>query len=178
MQLTGKGSFSLRGGPGHAGIFWHGAKKLDPQPVLFAYEGLISVAAANDLHEKGWRSHEMSFEVLKYAFDLGVFDRRSNQMLIVCESKTKSADVDKLVTQIERCGRRGPHDKATCPGNKVGHSKYAGLIAGGPQLVWIVAPVHRRLFSPVYLNPDHVSLVEITDDEVLRKPPRRGRDEP
>lgn len=172
VESKGDGNFSLRGGSGTAGIFWHGERGEVSRPVHFSYEGLISVASASELADKGWSAHQIDFEVLGYSFDLGVFDRRSNRMLVVSESKTKPSEVDRLIAQIERCGRRGHHEKSTCPGSKLGHSKYSGLIAGRPALMWITAPGIRRLFCPVYLGAGHVSLVETSCEELLRKPRR------
>lgn len=173
VEPTGVGSFTLRGGRHKAAIFWHGSKHQEPRRVLFAYEGLISVAMANDLYDVGWRGYEMAFEVLSSAFDVGVFDARSNLMLIVGEAKSKARDVDRLVEQIRRCGRRGSHDKATCPGSSTGHAKYVGLIEARPQLMWIVAPGARRLLSPIFLGPGHVDLVDAS--EPLLQKPRKAR---
>jgi hypothetical protein len=169
---TGRGSFHLRGGVGTAAIFWHGKRSKRPRPVIFAHEGLISVALAYELSRLGWRPYQMDFEVLADAFDLGVFDPRSNRMLIVGEAKTQDDDVDKLIGEIRSCGARGAHRRGDCR-NELGHSKYAGLIAGKPEVLVVRSPGVRRASCAVYLQPQHVKLLDIEDsqvDELLRRP--------
>ena len=173
VEPTGRGSFILPGHTGKAGIFWHGRRSDKPRRVYFAYEGLLTVAAAGDLHHLGWSATEMRFEVIKGAFDLGVFDERSGRLLIACEAKTKVRDVGSLVTQIEQCGRRGPHAKAGCPRAKTGHPKYEGLISSTPELLWVVAPGDRRLFSVTSLGRGFLGLVPVADTELMRKPKKQ-----
>jgi hypothetical protein len=122
-------------------MFWH-----DPPPPRLFRERICQLSTASSLILKsGWlRSHirlDPAFQDdrdVSYGIDILV-EAPTGEPLICVEVKRSVAELQKLITDLGMCCRRGPHAKDDC-GFPQNHPKYEFCALHKPTYFWAVAP--------------------------------------
>jgi hypothetical protein len=130
-------------------IFWH-----DP-PRLFR-EGVCQLStAASLIMNRGWLKSHILMEPdckdgrdMSYGMDILV-RAPAGQILACVEIKRSVAELQKLITDLRACCKRGAHAKDDC-GFPQNHPKYEFCASYKPTYFWAVAPDAEVCFRMKY----------------------------
>jgi hypothetical protein len=122
-------------------IFWHNP----PPPRLFR-EGVCQLSTASSLIlKRGWLKSQVLMEPsikehrsLAYGVDILV-KSTPGEILACVEVKRSVAELQKLITDLRACCKRGTHAKDDC-GFPQNHPKYEFCAFYKPTYFWAVAP--------------------------------------
>jgi hypothetical protein len=122
-------------------LFWH-----DPPPPRLFRECICQLSTASSLIVKsGWLKSHVRLEPtfnddreVSYGIDILV-KAPTGEPLICVEVKRSMAELQKLVTDLGMCCRRGAHAKDDC-GFPQNHPKYEFCALYRPAYFWAVAP--------------------------------------
>ena len=122
-------------------IFWHNP----PPPRLFR-EGVCQLSTASSLIVKrGWLASHIQMEPdlkddrdMSYGIDILV-KSPAGKLLACVEVKRSLAELQKLITDLRACCKRGAHAKDDC-GFPQNHPKYEFCAFHKPTYFWAVAP--------------------------------------
>ena len=148
-------------------IFWHNP----PPPHLFR-EGICQLStAALLILKRGWlKSHILMEPSIKehrslaYGVDILV-KSPAGQILAAVEVKRSVAELQKLITDLRACCRRGAHAKDDC-GFPQNHPKYEFCAFYKPTYFWAVAPDADVCFSMKYRDDS------VEPEQLTSLPPR------
>ena len=125
-------------------------------PARLLRENVCQVAAAVCLiYQRGWLPQHIALEPRRpehhstaTGFDLVV---RSNNsaLLIWVETKRSRVELEKLVSDLHACSRRGQHAQSDC-GFPQNHPRYEFALWARPQFLWAVAPDGELSFALEY----------------------------
>jgi hypothetical protein len=150
-------------------IFWH-----DPLPPRLFRECVCQLSTASSLIVKrGWLASHIQIEPdlkddrdMSYGIDILV-KSPTGQILACVEVKRSVAELQKLMTDLRACCKRGVHAKTDC-GFPQNHPKYEFCAFHKPTYFWAVAPGAEVCFRIRY---DDASI----ELEQLRSLPPRSR---
>jgi hypothetical protein len=122
-------------------LFWH-----DPPPPRLFREGICQLSRASSLiAERGWLKSQILMEPsikehrsLAYGVDILV-KSTTGEILVCVEVKRSAAELQKLITDLRTCGKRGAHAQDDC-GFPQNHPKYEFCAFYKPTYFWAVAP--------------------------------------
>ena len=122
-------------------IFWY-----DPPPTRLLREGICQLSTASSLIiKRGWLTSHILLEPdckddreMSYGIDILV-KSPAGQILAAVEVKRSVAELQKLVTDLSACCKRGAHAKDDC-GFPQNHPKYDFCASYKPMYFWAVAP--------------------------------------
>jgi hypothetical protein len=122
-------------------LFWH-----DPPPPRLSRECVCQLSTASSLIlKRGWLTSHILMEPdlrddrdTSYGIDILV-KLHPGQILAGVEIKRSAAELQKLVTDLRTCCKRGPHAKDDC-GFPQNHPKYEFCALYQPSYFWAVAP--------------------------------------
>lgn len=134
-------------------IFWHNP----PPPRLFR-EGICQLSTASLLIlKRGWLpSHILMEPSIKehrsLAYGVDILVKTTPEKILICvEVKRNAAELQKLVTDLRTCCKRGPHAKDDC-GFPQNHPKYEFCAFYQPAYFWAVAPDADVCFRMKYVD--------------------------
>ena len=148
-------------------IFWHNP----PPPRLFR-EGVCQLStAASLILKRGWLRSQIVMEPsikehrsLAYGVDILVRSP-TGKILAAVEVKRSVAELQKLITDLRACCKRGAHAKDDC-GFPQNHPKYEFCALYKPVYFWAVAPEADVCFKMKYQDGS------IDLEELISLPPR------
>jgi len=148
-------------------IFWHNP----PPPHLFR-EGICQLSTAALLVlKRGWlKSHILMEPSIKehrslaYGVDI-LLKSPAGQILVAVEVKRSVAELQKLITDLSACCKRGAHAKDDC-GFPQNHPKYDFCAFYKPTYFWAVAPDADVCFRMKYDD----GAIEL--EQLISLPPR------
>lgn len=133
-------------------LFWHGSSRRTPSPVGVAIESVISLGAIGRLiDEYGWPAHCIGAQNGAWGFDLTGYSHESDQIILQCEVKTTSHEVDRMCTYIKTV-LDGLHadDLATLSQRKNWDKKIKELLSAPPEVLWALGPNgYQRIFRVI-----------------------------
>jgi hypothetical protein len=149
-------------------LFW----RHDPAPPRLSRECVCQLSTASSLIlKRGWlASHILMEPDLRdnndnsYGIDI-LIRLQPGQILVAVEVKRSAVELQKLVTDLRMCGKRGPHPKDDC-GFPQNHPKYEFCAHHRPEYFWTVAPETDVCFRM------HYSDRAIELEELPSLPPR------
>jgi hypothetical protein len=122
-------------------LFWH-----DPLPPRLFRECVCQLSTASSLiMQRGWLTSHVQLEpALKDERDLSfgidiLVKSPAGRILAGVEVKRSAAELQKLITDLKACCKRGPHAKDDC-GFPQNHPKYEFCASYKPRYFWAVAP--------------------------------------
>lgn len=144
----------------------------DPLPPRLIRESICQLSTASSLIlERGWLESHLLLDpdyrddhAMSYGIDI-VVKSPTGHLLICVEIKRSTAELQKLVTDLRACCKRGPHAKDDC-GFPQNHPKYEFCAVYKPDYFWAVAPDSNACFEMKY-GPDSIGL-----EEMASLPPR------
>jgi hypothetical protein len=148
-------------------IFWY-----DPPPLRLLRECICQLSTASFLIlERGWLPSHILLEPeckddreMSYGIDILV-KSPDGRILVAVEVKRSVAELQKLVTDLSACCKRGAHAKDDC-GFPQNHPKYDFCAAYKPMYFWAVAPGADVCFRMEYAD----SSIEL--EQLRSLPPR------
>lgn len=148
-------------------IFWH----YPPPPRLFR-EGVCQLATASSLVlKRGWLKTQLVMEPsikehrsLAYGVDILV-KSIGGKILACVEVKRSGAELQKLISDLRACCKRGAHARDDC-GFPQNHPKYEFCAFYKPTYFWAVAPDAEVCFSMTYQEN------QIAIEQLSSLPPR------
>jgi hypothetical protein len=148
-------------------LFWH-----DPAPPRLSRECVCQLATASSLIlKRGWLPIHILMEPdlrddrdTSYGMDI-LIRLRPGQILAGVEIKRSAAELQKLITDLRMCCKRGPHAKDDC-GFPQNHPKYEFCAHHRPEYFWAVAPEADVCFGMRYVD----GAIEL--EELPSLPPR------
>jgi hypothetical protein len=154
-------------------IFWH-----DPPPPRLFRECVCQLSTASSLIiQRGWLTSHILLEPdyrddrdLSYGIDILV-KSPAGQILVAVEVKRSVAELQKLVTDLSACCKRGAHAKDDC-GFPQNHPKYDFCASYKPAHFWAVAPDADVCFGMKY-DGGSIELEQLTS-----LPPRSRLESP
>ncbi|HVF71384.1 MAG TPA: hypothetical protein VM940_07225 [Chthoniobacterales bacterium] len=114
-------------------------------PARLIRENVCQLAAASCLiYQRGWLREHVSLvpgkpEHHSTSAGFELLLRASGQALIWVEAKRSRAELEKLVSDLRACSRRGRHAQSDC-GFPQNHPRYEFALSVRPQFLWAVAP--------------------------------------
>lgn len=122
-------------------LFWH-----DPPPPRLFRECVCQLSTASSLIlQRGWLTSHILLEPdgqrdrdISYGIDILV-KSPAGQILVAVEVKRSAAELQKLITDLKACCKRGAHLKDDC-GFPQNHPKYEFCASSKPAYFWAVAP--------------------------------------
>jgi hypothetical protein len=122
-------------------LFWH-----DPPPLRLIRECICQLSTASSLIlQRGWLPSHVLLEPgykdnreMSYGIDI-LIKSPAGQILVAVEVKRSVAELQKLVTDLSACCKRGAHAKDDC-GFPQNHPKYDFCAFYKPMHFWAVAP--------------------------------------
>lgn len=132
-------------------LFWH-----DPPPPRLSRECVCQLSTAAFLIlKRGWLTSHILLEPdlrdagdISYGIDL-LIKLHPEQILVGVEVKRSAAELQKLITDLRTCCKRGPHAKDDC-GFPQNHPKYEFCALHRPAYFWAVAPETDACFEMTY----------------------------
>jgi hypothetical protein len=148
-------------------IFWH-----DPPPPRLSRECVCQLSTASSLiMKRGWLKSHVQMEPdlkddrdMSYGIDILVISP-AGEILICVEVKRSVAELQKLMTDLRTCCRRGAHARDDC-GFPQNHPKYEFCASHKPTYFWAVAPEADVCFRMRYED----GLIE--PEQLISLPPR------
>lgn len=122
-------------------LFWH-----DPPPPRLFRECVCQLSTASRLiNKRGWLRSHLLLEPdchddrnMSYGIDI-LLKSPSGQILAGVEVKRSEAELEKLITDLRACCKRGIHAQDDC-GFPQNHPKYEFCARYQPTYFWAVAP--------------------------------------
>jgi hypothetical protein len=122
-------------------LFWH-----DPPPPRLFRERICQLSTASFLIiQRGWLPSHILLEPdwqgdreTSYGIDILV-KSPAGEILVAVEIKRSAAELQKLITDLNACCKRGAHLKDDC-GFPQNHPKYEFCASSKPPYFWAVAP--------------------------------------
>ena len=122
-------------------LFWH-----DPPPPRLFRERLCQLSTASSLViQRGWLTSHLLLDPdfqgdcdTSYGIDI-VIKSPAGQILVAVEVKRSTAELQKFLTDLNACCKRGPHLQDDC-GFPQNHPKYEFCASHKPPYFWAVAP--------------------------------------
>lgn len=115
-------------------------------PYRLLRENVCQLAAAARLiYERGWLRRHLSLQPgsPEHRSSSGGFDLLvrfgPEQILIWVETKRSTVELEKFISDLGACSRRGVHAQAQC-GFPQNHPRYEFCLAARPEFLWAVAP--------------------------------------
>jgi hypothetical protein len=132
-------------------IFWH-----DPPPPRLFRECVCQLSTASSLiMQRGWLTSHILMEPdckddrdMSYGIDILV-KSPTGKILAAVEVKRNVAELEKLITDLRTCCKRGAHAKDDC-GFPQNHPKYDFCAFYKPMYFWAVAPEADVCFKMKY----------------------------
>jgi hypothetical protein len=132
----------LRSSAGQPG----GYRLFSQEPPRLLRENICQLAAAARLIiERGWPKKNLVIEPTRAehratadGFDLSVRSA-ADEILIAVETKRSRLELEKLLSDLRACSRRGPHEHKDC-GFPQNHPRHVFWISERPAYLWAVAP--------------------------------------
>ena len=154
-------------------LFWH-----DPPPPRLCRERVCQLSTASFLIiERGWLTSHILLEPdwqgdrdMSYGIDILV-KSPAGQILVAVEVKRSTAELQKLITDLKACCKRGAHLKDDC-GFPQNHPKYEFCAAHKPAYFLGVAPDADVCLQMKY-DDDSIELEQLTS-----LPPRSRLESP
>jgi hypothetical protein len=123
------------------------------EPVRLLRENVCQLAsAARLIFERGWLPRHVTLEpgraehrTAADQFDLLVRSP-TGEIFIWAEARRSSVELNKLITDLRACSRRGPHAHADC-GFPQNHPRHEFCMANQPACLWAVAPDGEIFFT-------------------------------
>ncbi|PYJ11861.1 MAG: hypothetical protein DMF06_01430 [Verrucomicrobia bacterium] len=148
-------------------LFWHA-----PPPPRISRECVCQLSTASSLIlKRGWLASHLLLEPdlrdehdISYGIDL-LIRLHPGQILVAVEVKRSAVELQKLITDLRMCCKRGPHAKDDC-GFPQNHPKYEFCAHHRPEYFWAVAPE-----TDICLRM-HYSDLAIELEELPSLPPR------
>lgn len=142
-------------------IFWHNP----PPPRLFR-EGVCQLSTASSLIlKRGWLKKQILMEPsikehrsLAYGVDI-LIKSTKGEILVCVEVKRSVAELQKLITDLRTCCKRGAHPKDDC-GFPQNHPKYEFCAFYKPTYFLGVAPDSEVCFGMTY-DDDSIELEQL-----------------
>lgn len=139
----------------------------DPLPPRLFRECICQLSTASSLIlERGWLESHILLEpdykddrAMSYGIDILV-KSPTGQILACVEVKRSVAELQKLITDLRACCKRGPHAKDDC-GFPQNHPKYEFCALYKPAYFWAVAPDADVCFRMKY-DAGSVELEELS----------------
>jgi hypothetical protein len=121
-------------------LFWY-----DPPPPRLFRERVCQLSTASSLIiQRGWLTSHILLEPdyqddrnISYGIDILI--KSAGQTLVAVEVKRSAAELQKLITDLNACCKRGAHLKDDC-GFPQNHPKYEFCASHKPPYFWAVAP--------------------------------------
>lgn len=143
-------------------IFWHNP----PPPRLFR-EGVCQLSTASSLIlKRGWLKKQVLMEPSikehrSFAYGVDILIKSTKGEILVCvEVKRSVAELQKLITDLRMCCKRGAHPKDDC-GFPQNHPKYEFCAFYKPIYFLGVAPDAEVCFRMTY-DDDSIELEQLT----------------
>ena len=173
VQRLPRGELWLPGSPSRTTLFWEHEKSISPRPITLYIEGLVAVAAAARLHYIfGWPKWCLGFESSDSAFDLvGLLPRRTHEW-IAGEAKSTAEGVERLITMVQECGSKGPHDEGLHgKGLELNsHRKWLGLVRSRAPVFFVFGPDRDWHVFEVTHGPAKAIALKDAPESALRCP--------
>ena len=132
-------------------IFWHNP----PPPRLFR-EGICQLSTASSLIlKRGWLKRHILLEPdlqdnRENSYGIDILVRSPTEQILACvEVKRSVAELQKLITDLRACCKRGAHAEKDC-GFPQNHPKYEFCAFHKPAYFWAVAPDAEVCFRMKY----------------------------
>jgi hypothetical protein len=147
LPLTGGGNSPQK----MCRLFWH-----DPLPPRLVRECICQLSTASSLIlQRGWLPSHILLEpdykddrAMSYGIDI-LIKSPAGRILAAVEVKRSVAELQKLVTDLSACCKRGAHAKDDC-GFPQNHPKYDFCASYKPMYFWAVAPDADVCFQMKY----------------------------
>jgi hypothetical protein len=154
-------------------LFWH-----DPPPPRLFRECVCQLSTASSLIiQRGWLPSHILLQPdcqgdrdMSYGIDILVRSP-AGQILVAVEVKRSAAELQKLITDLKACCKRGAHLKDDC-GFPQNHPKYEFCASYKPAYFWAVAPDTDVCLRMKYEN-DSIEL-----EQLASLPPRSRLESP
>jgi hypothetical protein len=154
-------------------IFWY-----DPPPPRLFRECVCQLSTASSLiMQRGWLTSHILLAPdgqgdrdVSYGIDILV-KSPAGQILVAVEVKRSEAELQKLITDLRTCCKRGAHLKDDC-GFPQNHPKYEFCASYKPAYFWAVAPDADVCLRMIY-NNGSIELEQLTS-----LPPRSRLESP
>ena len=125
-------------------------------PARLLRENVCQLAVASCLiYQRGWLPRHLSIEhgrpehhAALPGFELLVKSLEGN-VLIWVETKRSRVELEKLISDLRTCSRRGPHGRDDC-GFPQNHPRWEFALWARPQYLWAVAPDGELPFAVHY----------------------------
>jgi hypothetical protein len=132
-------------------LFWH-----DPPPPRLSRECVCQLSTASSLViKRGWLTSHIVMEPdlrddrdTSYGIDL-LIKLHPEEILVAVEVKRSAAELQKFITDLHTCCKRGPHARDDC-GFPQNHPKYEFCALYQPAHFWAVAPETDACFEMTY----------------------------
>lgn len=139
----------------------------DPPPPRLFRECICQLSTASLLIlERGWLESHILLEpdyrddrAISYGIDILV-QSPTGQILVCVEVKRSVAELQKLITDLRTCCKRGAHARDDC-GFPQNHPKYEFCASHKPTYFWAVAPDADVCFKMTY-DDASIGLEELT----------------
>jgi hypothetical protein len=148
-------------------IFWH-----EPPPPRLYREGICQLSTASLLIlKRGWLRSQVILEPSmkehrSFAYGVDILVKATSEKILICvEVKRSLAELQKLVTDLRACCKRGAHAKDDC-GFPQNHPKYEFCAFSKPAYFWAVAPDADVCFRMKYEDGS----IEL--EQLISLPPR------
>jgi hypothetical protein len=117
-------------------IFWR-----EPLPPRLFREGVCQLSTASSLIlRRGWLRSQVMMEPSARANGIDVLVKSATGKILICVAvKRGEAELQKLITDLRACCKRGPHAEDDC-GFPQNHPKYEFCASSQPIYFWGVAP--------------------------------------
>lgn len=154
-------------------LFWH-----DPPPPRLFRERVCQLSTASFLIiQRGWLTSHILLEPecqgdrdASYGIDILV-KSPAGQILVAVEVKRSAVELQKLITDLKACCKRGAHLQDDC-GFPQNHPKYEFCASSKPAYFWAVAPEADVCLRMKYDN-ESIELEQLTS-----LPPRSRLESP
>lgn len=164
--------FGMRLGRASEAMFWEGKRTITPRPFSLWAETVITVATGARLHfAYGWPVELLCMQSKGSAFDLGAFQPFDlDDEHIAVEVKRTSADLDRLVDNLQRCcaGDHDPTCLKTGGKRRNAHMKWIALRNRCPHVFWAVGPSPASRIFEVSRLADGTIYLQESDKTKLR----------
>ena len=124
----------------------------NPPPRLLRENVCQLAIAARLILERGWLKEHVVLQLSRgehrgtaESFDLLV-RLRADEILILVEVKRSRLELEKLITDLRACSRRGPHAHEEC-GFPQNHPRHEFCVSKRPAYLWTVAPDGEICFA-------------------------------
>lgn len=152
-------------------FFWEGPKAVQPQRFTLWVEPIITVAGLARLHfDHGWPRCLLATQPRGWAFDLAAFHPDSQTILIACEVKKTSKEIEDLLAFMGDFARNPAASEPKTGKVRNAYKKILGLRKHQPQFFWALGPnCHSEVFQVEYEAAGHIDLIS-TSESALQYP--------